>query len=521
MSTIEDRLFTDAASHSTAATADWDGVVDRAARRVKRQHTVGRVAIGAFALLIIAAISFGQARTGTLDATDLAQPQLSADAEDLNEALFQESSPIGILAGWFLAWGGSAAVVGFAYFASPRDFREPFVVARGSRVLVAASSVILWNAALLLPTIALLRVIDWGILRSLRHEASFAFTVAIAAAGLFSAHVHKRTGQVVGHFLLFWLLVGVVGAIVPDVGATNDAFESLVAITAIVVVAGAAFYLRSRLGFRADFERLTLASLQTRTTRQKLSAGLIALGLLTSAIALAQPVVLQAHLVEAIPEVEGYSRQIAIRETLFTSGASPQVSVSLNPEEPSSSEQVSDLLRDLGFQPNFQGEDFEQLLRPRGDALAEIVARVNEDLTFGDLVAYRTGGSISLGGDNNNAFRDLRTIRNLGYAIVFAGMLLLWSESAIGRYLHGANAWTRRPKSQEWLGWAVVIAAAVIPFATSALTQGAFAVILAGLVWYVGARLLVPAPARSQPAEPQDSVTEPPSGNQRRRRPPD
>ena len=503
MSVIEDRLFTDAASHSTAATADWDSVVDRADRRVKRQHTVGRVAIGAFALLIIAAISFGQARTGTLDATDLAQPAPSADAADLNEAPWPNSSPIGILAGWFLAWGGSAAVVGFVYFASPRDFREPFVVARVSRVLVAASSVILWNAALLLPTIALLRVIDWGILRSLRHEASFAFTVAIVVAGAFSAYGQKRTGQVVGHFFLLLVLVGVVGALVPDVGAINDLFDSLVALAAVAVVAGAAFYLRSRFGFRADFARLSRASLQTRTTRQKLSAGLIALGLLTSAIALAQPVVLQAHLVEAIPESEEYSRQVVITEALFTSGFPQQVRVTLTTEEPAGELQVSDLLQDLGFESDTPGEDFDRLFRPRGDAFDGIVARVNED---------RTGGSVWFRGDNNNAFRDLRTVRNAGYAIVFAGMLLLWSESAISRYLHGANAWTRRPKSREWLGWVVVISAAVIPFATSALTQGAFSVLLAGFVWYVGARLLVPAPVRSHPDETTDSVTEPPSG---------
>ena len=127
MSVIENRLITDAASPGTAAVPDWDVVVARADHRVQRQHTIGRVAIGAFVLLIIAAISLGQARSGTIDATDLAQPAPSADAADLNEAPWPNSSPIGILAGWFLAWAGSAAVVGFVYFCllytspSPRD----------------------------------------------------------------------------------------------------------------------------------------------------------------------------------------------------------------------------------------------------------------------------------------------------------------------------------------------------------------------------------------------------------------
>lgn len=235
---------------------------------------------------------------------------------------------------------------------------------------------------------------------------------------------------------------------------------------------------------------------------RKQVAALLLVGGATLAIVVMGPsVVLRAQLLDVAPEIAGVERSIRPVSNPLIIDRPPEVHVIYNSLDRSEFA-LGDLLAERGFEEIDPGSptDFPaQLRRPRGDSFLATVVELpftvpdgGERPSFADIRAEDTA-----------PFETARLLRNLGYAFVLIGAMLLWSETAISRYLRGTNAWPRHSALRERVGWVVVVCAAAL--AVGAISGTYVVVVLLVLaLWWAGARLLVP-----QPPKRPDEVNEP------------
>lgn len=498
MTTIEDRLHGDAQATTGAPSGDrWDDVVERADARTARAQLVSRVAIGAF-VLIGAVAAFVNLSTGveTVDGpTDLAdgatEPVLGA---------WSEASPWLALATWLIPWAGAVAVIGLAYLTSPQDFRAPYLVPRIPRAVVACAAAILWSGAIIIAALPSYLLSEWDPLLWTYIEARSVFTVAIVVGGFFlvSFTNYQSSGKAAGAFLLWLIASAFISGLVPDESQVFLLDWWLTAIAVLGTSATAAFslYTVNVLGFRPNWSRLTVGAVAAQAPRYQAGAALIVAGLLVVAIAVSQAVVLRVHLFELVPDIDGFTQQVTVIDDPLTGDTAPSLNVTVRRTGPPRDPQLDTFLIESGFEPdvNALGLGWQ---RPRGDAFGHINAFTNNGPDRSENgISFFTGYARTRPVEVET-FDAMRIARNVGYGLAVSGLLLIWSKTAISRFLVGPQPWTRRTRSREMLGWALVIAAATFPFLWFVEAGFGFRVLLAAGLWWVGAHLLVPAPQRS------------------------
>ena len=107
---------------------------------------------------------------------------------------------------------------------------------------------------------------------------------------------------------------------------------------------------------------------------------------------------------------------------------------------------------------------------------------------------------------NESAFEVIRIVRNVGYAFVIAGLVTIWSETAISRFLEGPNPWRRQAPRREASGWFSIIQAALLMF-VFAWFEDTIVILVGVLVfWTLGTHLLVPKPP-DKPASKADPIS--------------
>ena len=496
MTTIEDRLRADAGHDS--ALADWEDVIDRADARAETQKMVFRAAVATFVLLAGAAWFLGGSGSAdSIESFDLAQP---APSDDPNSAPWTEPSPIGIMAAWLLAWGGSLVVGALSFYLSARHLRAPYIFARQARAASVAAIVAHWSAALLALMIAMGSVVQADPLRWLYPEVRWIFLASFALFGLILVFSADR-----GAFRLFVFLVVASNVATATIQADFDdatrTWGPVVSLGSVVVILILINYSFRQLGYEADRSRMRNLFAAGLSSRSVLGAVLVVGGLGAAIVAMAPTVVFQQQASALMPEFEGFEREaFSLSPHPLLSDRSPSLRITYTPPRPVvGGAPLFDYLESEGFEVQSQedGDPFRVYRRPRGDAFQAITA---EALVNGDSRAW-----VEFSAESRTTFDNASRIRNLGYSLAWVGLLLWWSETAISRFLAGPNPWRRRSRVREQIGWVAVVVAGLVPL-VSVITDGfgsgnssgfSLEVFLMVLVWLVGAWLVVP----KQPAQ--------------------
>ena len=501
MTTIEDRLRADAGHDS--ALADWEDVIDRAGARAETQKMVFRAAVAAFVVLAGAAWFLGGSGSAdSIESFDLAQP---APSDDPNSAPWTEPSPIGIMAAWFLAWGGSLVVGALGFYLSARHLRAPYIFTRQARAASVAAIVAHWSAALLALTIAAGSVVQADLLRWLYPEVRWILLASFAVFGLVLVFAAERGVLLLIVFLL--VATNVATATIPaDFDDVTRMWGPAVSLSSVVIILLLINYSFRQLGYELDQRRMRDLVAPGLTGRRVLGAVLVIGGLGAAIVVMAPTIVFQQQASALMPEFDGFEREA------FSSSAHPLVTntgpflrITYTPPRPvEGGAPLFDYLESEGFEVQSQedGDPFRVYRRPRGDAFEAITA---EALVTGESRAW-----VEFSPESRSAFDGASRIRNLGYALAWVGVLLWWSETAISRFLTGPNPWRRRSRTREQTGWAAVVVAGLVPL-VSVVTGGfgsgtssgfLLEVFLMVLVWLVGVWLVVPKP----PLPPEDDL---------------
>ena len=489
MSSIEDRLRLDARNSGNASTASWDNVVERveehgaSARRINRSMSALFICV----LAAVAALLSSDILVAgdTLAITPLDAPPLPTPGVALPGA--DEASPLVAIAAWLIPWGGAAAAIALAFLASPRDFRAPFFIDRAQRFGVAVSFAILWASIVLAVALAGLALSGWQPFLWTYLEAVTILRTSIILGFLFwtLADSGYKTvllvAALVGSGLLTFYLTG-------TVLKTEAGWIFGVAIAALFGVL-AQLNVR-RLGFNPEPWRLRTEALKNHSVRQLIGAVMVLLGTLTVGGALSQAAVFQTHLLELAQGIDGFDIQARNNDGLFLfhSDHSPTLEIFGQPQQ---SEQalIDDLVAD-GF---VIVEPFTDVLtRQRGDAFDATVVEIAETVNFS--------------ADNESAFEVIRIVRNVGYAFVIAGLVTIWSETAISRFLQGSNPWRRQAPQREAIGWFSIIQAALLMFAFAWFESTVLVFVGVLMLWALGTHLLVPKPP-DKPAHEIDPIS--------------
>lgn len=494
MTTIEDRLREDAKSSATTSPAAWDDIIERRRTRLARAHRVNRSISAAFVILLCAVAVF-LGTSGVAMVEDVAVTPADAAPLPPTETLEipNEASPALAIAAWVIPWGGAIAALALVYLASPREFRAPFFLDRTERFGVAVSFAGIWAAAVLAVALIGFTAFGWQPFLWVYLEATSVLVSTALLATLFWALGNSGyrplvlLGTFFGVAYLNFLLTG---------AALSREFGWLIGLSiAAFWFAVAALHIR-RVGFRAAPSRLNLESLRTHSWRQKSGAAMILIGVLVIGGALSQAVVFQTHLLELAQDLDDFDPQSREDDGLFlfTNDFSPTLTTAGGADGSVEAEQaIIDRLEARGF---VAVEPFSDILvRPRGDAFDGTVVEVFERVSFS--------------AEDASAFEAIRTVRNVGYAFVIAGMLLIWSESAISRFLRGPNPWVRRPKRHEQAGWCSIGNAALLMFVFPWLEGTVLVLFGVGMFWWLGAHLLVPKPPATTEPEEEDAPAAP------------
>lgn len=502
MSLIEDRLRQDAHAPSTTPTSGaWADVVERADARQVRARMVSRVSIGVF-VLVAAALAFVRP-SNDVETADGPADLLDGTTEPavLDSPVWSEASPVLALATWLIPWFGAAVAMSLVYLASPRDFRAPYLVPRIPRAVVAFSAAVVWSGTIIVMTLGGYLLIAWDPLLWTYLEARNVFVPAFVVGGFLLANYGQRSGAKGFGTLLLWFFVSgfLAGALPND----NEIFELDRGVAALgLIVAGViplfAIYTVNVLNFRPNWSRLSPAALRNHARPHIAGALLIAGGLLVVAIAVSQAVVFRIHLFELVPDVDGFTERVAVLGgNPLIDDQSPMVTVSTDRSGVASGPGLDAFLIDRGFERDVSSGFQDDFTRPRGDSFGTITAFTSSGPDTTESGVSFWAGEVRSVPQGEDPFAIMRTARNVGYATAVAGVLLIWSATAVNRFLIGPKPWQRRSRSREILGWCFVAGAAAIPFAWATQPAVSVAMLLTALTWWVGAHLLVPAPPKA------------------------